>query len=111
MAELRSIIVLHGRHFVRHLGICNSICVKLLQAMPDVIPRNLKKTTSLPQAVFLASTNASHTQTHTDTDTNRHTHTHADSNRRNPMRCISPKNGPFKQTIVLLTTVSYQTLV
>ena len=40
MAELRSIIVFHGRHFVRHLGICNPICVKLLELMSGVIPRN-----------------------------------------------------------------------
>ena len=33
MAELEPIIVFHGRHFVRHLGICNPICVKLLQIM------------------------------------------------------------------------------
>ena len=31
MAELQPIIVFHGRHFVRHLGICNLICVKLLE--------------------------------------------------------------------------------
>ena len=28
MDELQPIIVFHGRHFVRHLGICNWICVK-----------------------------------------------------------------------------------
>ena len=26
MAEIQLIIVLRGRHFVRHLGICNRIC-------------------------------------------------------------------------------------
>ena len=30
MAELQPIIMFNGRHFVRHLGICNPICVKLL---------------------------------------------------------------------------------
>ena len=66
--------------------------------MSDVIPRNFKKMTSLPQTVFLASTNAEYTQTHTQThthtqtNTNTHGHTHVDSNRRNAMRCISPKN-------------------
>ena len=30
MVELQPIIVFHGRHFVRHLGICNRIGVKLL---------------------------------------------------------------------------------
>ena len=43
MAELQPIIVFHGRHFVRHLGFCNPICVKLLQIMAGVIPCNLKK--------------------------------------------------------------------
>ena len=43
MAELRPIIVFHGRNFVHHLGICNPIFVKLLQAMSGVLSRNLKK--------------------------------------------------------------------
>ena len=47
MAELQPIIVFHGRHFVRHLGICNPIYVKLLQVMSDVIPRNLKNDVSI----------------------------------------------------------------
>ena len=76
MAELQPIIVFHGRHFVRHLGICNPICAKILQAMSGIIPRNLKKTTSLPLTVFLASTNAAYTQS-THRHTQRHTHTHA----------------------------------
>ena len=37
-------IVFHGRHFVRHLEICDTICVKLLQVMSGVILSNLKKT-------------------------------------------------------------------
>ena len=89
MAELQAIIVFHGCHFVRHLGICNPICVKLLQIMSGVIPRSLKKKTSLSQTGFLASMNAA--CTHTDT----HTDTHDDSNRRNAMRSILPKN--YKQ--------------
>ena len=40
MAELQPIIVFQGRRFVRHLGICDRICVKLLQIMFGVIPRN-----------------------------------------------------------------------
>ena len=43
MAELQPIIVFHGRNFVRHLQICNPICVKLLQIMSGVILRNLKE--------------------------------------------------------------------
>ena len=48
MTELQPIIVLRGHHFVRHLGICNLICVKLLQLMDAVIMHNsVKKTKSL----------------------------------------------------------------
>ena len=43
MAELRPNIAFHGRDVVRHLGIGNPICVKLLQAMSGVIPSNLKE--------------------------------------------------------------------
>ena len=43
MTELQPIIVFHGRHFVRHLGICNPICVKFLLVMSGVIMSNLKK--------------------------------------------------------------------
>ena len=43
MAAIQPIIVFNGYNFVRHLGICNSICVKLLQIVSGVIPRNLKK--------------------------------------------------------------------
>ena len=43
MDELRPIIVFHGRHFVRHLGICDPICVKFLRVMSGVIPSNFKK--------------------------------------------------------------------
>ena len=43
----KPIIVFHSRHFVRHLEICNPICVKLLQVMSDVIPSNLKEKRSL----------------------------------------------------------------
>ena len=38
------IIVFHGRHFVRHLEICNRICVELLQLMSGVITHNSVKT-------------------------------------------------------------------
>ena len=36
-------LALHSRHFVRHLGICNPICVKLLQLMSAVITHNSAK--------------------------------------------------------------------
>ena len=50
MAELQSIIVFYGRHLVRNLGICNRICVKLLQLMCAVITHNsVTKTKSLCQ--------------------------------------------------------------
>ena len=70
-------VVFHDRHFVRHLGICNPICVKLLHVMSGVISSNLKeKTTSLSQTVFLRSTNAAYTHTHTHIHTQTDTHTH-----------------------------------
>ena len=47
MTELQPIIVFHGRHFVRHLLICNQICVKLLQLMTYVITHNSVKKGSL----------------------------------------------------------------
>ena len=78
----------HGRHFVRHLGICNPICVKLLQAMSGVIPRNLDKKNDVSTSNRFSGNHTRHTQTHTYT----HTNTHVDSNRRNSMRCISPTN-------------------
>ena len=43
MAELQPIIVFHGRHFVRHLEICNHISVKLLLLMFAVITHNSVK--------------------------------------------------------------------
>ena len=33
-------LYLHGRHFVRHLGICKRICAQLPQLMPGVITHN-----------------------------------------------------------------------
>ena len=88
MAELRQNIVFYGRHFVRHLVICNPICVKFLQIMSGVISSNLKQKNGVTISNrFLRSTNAAYT--HRDTDT----HTHDDSIRRNAKRCISPKNG------------------
>ena len=88
MAELRPSIVLHGRHFVRHLEICNPICIKLLQVMFGVIPSNLKEKRRLYLKPFSWGPHRRNTHTHTDT----HTHTHDYSIRRNAMRCISPKN-------------------
>ena len=85
MAELRSIIVFHDRHFVRRLEICNPICVKVLQVMFGVISRNLKKDdVSVSNRFPEVHKRGIHTHTHT--------HTHDDSIRRNAMRCISPKN-------------------
>ena len=41
-------LALHSRRFVRHLGLCNQICVKLQQLMCAVITHNsVKKTKSL----------------------------------------------------------------
>ena len=92
MTELQPIIVFHGRNFVRHLEICNPICVKLLKIMSGVIPRNLEQKRRLYLKLFSwrPQTRHTHTDTHTHTHTSRDTHD--DSIRRNAMRCISAKN-------------------
>ena len=73
MAELRPNIVFHGRHFVRHLGVCTPICVKLLQVMSCVIPRNLKQ-----NGVSISNRfpEVHKRRIHTHTDRHTHTHTH-----------------------------------
>ena len=43
MAEIQPIIVIQGRHFVRHLGICNLICAKLVHLMCAAITYNSVK--------------------------------------------------------------------
>ena len=43
MAELQPIIVFHADNFARHLGLCNQICVKLLQLMSGIITQNSVK--------------------------------------------------------------------
>ena len=63
MAELQPIIVFHGRHFVRHLGMCNPICVKLLQIMSGVIPHNLKNDFSNSNRFPEVHTRGTHTHT------------------------------------------------
>ena len=103
MAELQPIIVFHGHHFVRHLGICNPICVKLLQIMSGVISRNLKQKRRLYLKPFFWGSQTRHTNTQTDGHT--HTHTHDDSIRRNAMRCISPKNYSIDADIERNTTM------
>ena len=62
----------HGRYFVRHLGICNLICVKFLQVMSGVMPSNLKQKRCLYLKPFSWGPQTRHTQT----DTHAHTHTH-----------------------------------
>ena len=68
MAELRPIIVIHGRHFVGHLGICNPICVELLQIMSGVIEKKKRR-------VFLKPFSWRPQMRHTGTRTDRQTHT------------------------------------
>ena len=84
------IIVFHGHHFLRHLGICKPICVKLLQVMFGIIPSNLKEKRGLYLKPFSWGPQTRHTHRQTDTQT------HDDSIRRNAMRCISPKNATYK---------------
>ena len=76
MAELQPNIVFHGRHFVRHIGICNPICVKLLEVMSGVIPRNLKKRQRLYLKPFSWRPQTRHTHTHTHTHRQTYTLTH-----------------------------------
>ena len=76
MAELQPIIVFHGRNFVRHIEICNPICVKLLQVMSHVIPRNFKKIDVCISNRFPGVHKRGNTHTHIPTDTHTHTHTH-----------------------------------
>ena len=74
MAELQPIIVFHGRHFVRHLGICNPICVKLLQTMSGVISHNFKKNNvSISNRFPEVHKRGTHTQTEKKTDRQTHT--------------------------------------
>ena len=54
-------------NFVRHLEICNPICVKLLHVMSAVIPHNLKNDVSISNRF---------TDVHKRAHTNRHTQTH-----------------------------------
>ena len=58
--------------------------------MSGVIPRNLKNDVSFSNRFPEVHKRGIHTHTHTHT--HKHTHTHDDGNRRNAMRCISPKN-------------------
>ena len=69
MAELQPIIMFHGRYFVRHLGICNPICVKLLHFMSGVIPRNLKEKRHIYLKPFSWHAHGTHTHTQADTHT------------------------------------------
>ena len=85
MAELRSIIVFHGRHFVRHLGICFQSCVKLLQVMSGVIPRNLKKIL-LYLKPFPLRPQTRHTLTHARTHARTHAHTLSHVHEHTPTR-------------------------
>ena len=64
-------------------------CVKLLQIMSGVIPRNSKQKRRLYLKPF-SEVHKRSTHTHT---------THDDSIRRNAMRCISPKNDLPSQAL------------
>ena len=50
-------VALHSRHFVRHIGICNPICVKLLQLMSSVITHNSVKNEVSVLIIWLIYTN------------------------------------------------------
>ena len=62
MTELQPIIVFHGHHFVRHLGICNPTYVKLLYIMCAVITHNsVKKTKSFINLLTAVSRRSGYT--------------------------------------------------
>ena len=89
MVELHPIVVFHGCHFVRHLRICNRICVKHVQLMWAVIGAiQWEKKRSLYLKPFSWSSQMWHTH--------RDIHTHCDSIRQNAMRCISAKSTSYK---------------
>ena len=88
MAELQPIVVFHGRHFFRHLGICNPICVKLIGYVRCHSAQFKKKPRLYLKPFSCFHKRGIHTDRHT------HTRTHDDSIRWNAMRCISPKNAP-----------------
>ena len=71
MAELQPIIVFHGRHFVRHLGIFINLC-KTLRAYVWCRSAQCKKRRYYLKTVFRASTNAAYTQTHRHIDIQTH---------------------------------------
>ena len=77
MNELQPNMVFHGRHFVRHIGICNPICVRFLQVMSGVIPRNLKKNdVSISNRFPGVHKRGIHTHADRQTDRQTLTHTH-----------------------------------
>ena len=76
MDELQPNVVFHGRHFVRHIGICTPICVKLFQFMSGVIWRHLRKKLRLYLKPFSWRSQTRHIHTHRQTDRHTHTQTH-----------------------------------
>ena len=103
MTELQPIIVFHGRHLVRHLGIWN-LSSDLCQTLTDYVRcyfAQFKKNDISISNRFLRSTNAAYIHKHTHT----HTHTHDDSIRRNAMRRFSPKNKGFDSHLRLAVKI------
>ena len=89
MAELRSIIVFHGRHFsvILEFGIWN-LCKTLTGYVRCYSEQYSKKNyISISNRFPGVHKRGIHTDTHRHT----HTHTHDHNTRRNAMRCISPK--------------------
>ena len=71
MAELKPIIVFHGRRFVHHLGIFNPLGVKLLQILSGIIMRNLENDVFISNRLSRVHKRG----IHTDTDIHTHSYT------------------------------------
>ena len=74
MAELQSIIVFHGRHFVRHLEICNPICQTLTDEVCYSTEFTKKNDVSISNRFpgFHKHVEHTDTDTHDDSICNRH---------------------------------------
>ena len=78
MVELQPIIVFHGRHFVRHIGICNPMCQTLTDYVQCYSTQFRKNDVTISNRFSEVHKRSIHTHRHTHT----HTDTHDDSIRR-----------------------------
>ena len=85
MAELHPIIVFHGHHFVRHLGICNPMCQTLTGYIRCYSAQVEKKT-----RLYLKPFSCGPQTWHRQTDRHTHTHTHGHTTiTQGEMQCVA----------------------